>query len=104
MKQLFRKYFELSVWITALVLLGLMNPGTDAHYSFCIFKFIGVKYCPGCGLAHSISYLLHGDIHSSFSSHPLGIFSVVIILLRIYKLSLLHIFSHPQKNNYGQQL
>lgn len=103
-KQLFRQYFELTAWTTALALLALMEPGTDTHYSFCIFKFIGLKFCPGCGLGHSISYLFHGDIHASFSAHPLGIFALVVILFRIYKLSLIHIFSHPQKNNYGQQL
>ena len=102
MKQLFRQYFELIVWITALVMLALMDPGTDVHYSFCIFKFLGVKFCPGCGLGHSISYLFRGDIRASFSAHPLGIFALAVILLRIYRLIKLHIFSHPQTNNYGQ--
>ncbi|MEO6839064.1 MAG: DUF2752 domain-containing protein [Ginsengibacter sp.] len=101
MKQLFRQYFELTAWVTALILLALMNPGTDTHYSFCIFKFFRVKFCPGCGLGHSISYLFHGDIRASFSAHPLGIFALVVILFRIYKLSLLHIFSHTQTKNYG---
>jgi hypothetical protein len=67
-----------------------MKPGTDPHYSFCIFKLFGINFCPGCGLGHSISYLFHGDIKASFASHPLGIFAVIIILLRIYKLLQLH--------------
>ena len=100
----FRKYFELTAWIIALVLLAFMAPTTDAHYSFCFFKFIGIKYCPGCGLGHSISYLFHGNPKASFNAHPLGGFAVIIILARIYKLSSLHIFSRLKKYNYGQQL
>lgn len=103
MKLLIRRYFELSVWVVALILLATMNPGTDVHYSFCIFKFLGFKHCPGCGLGHSISYLFHGDIRASFSAHPLGIFALAVILFRIYKLSSIHIFSHFQEPVYGQQ-
>ena len=97
-----RKYFELTAWIMGLVLLAFMNPGTDTHYSFCLFKFIGIKYCPGCGLGHSISYLFHGNFKASFNAHPLGLFAVIVILLRIYKLSSLHIFPLLKKYSYGQ--
>jgi len=99
--KLFKRYFELTAWTSALVLLALMDPATNSHYSFCIFKFTGIKYCPGCGLGHSISFLFHGDLRGSFSAHPLGIFAVAVILFRIYKLSSLHIFSHSKKYNYG---
>jgi Protein of unknown function (DUF2752). len=84
------KYFELIFWVVSITALATMEPGTDPHYSFCIFKFLGFHFCPGCGLGHSISYLFHGDIKSSFASHPLGIFAVIIILYRIYKLLQLH--------------
>ena len=93
----FRKYFELTAWVIALILLAFMPPTTDAHYSFCFFKFIGIKYCPGCGLGHSISYLFHGNPKASFNAHPLGWFAVIIILARIYKLSSLHLFPHLKK-------
>ncbi len=102
MKLLFRRYFEVTFWITSLLLLALMDPGTGTHYSFCIFKFIGIKFCPGCGLGHSISYLFHGELTASLTAHPLGIFAVVVIAFRIYKLSILHIFSHFQNHLYGQ--
>jgi Protein of unknown function (DUF2752) len=96
---LYRKYFELSFWIAALTLLAVMPPDTNPHYSFCLFKLAGLKYCPGCGLGHSISYLFHGNIRASFSAHPLGIFAVIVILNRIYKLVQLNVFS---KNNKTQ--
>lgn len=102
---MFTRYFELTIWITGLVLLAIMDPATtDVHYSFCLFKFIGIKFCPGCGLGHSISYIFHGDIKASFSAHPLGVFALIIIILRIWKLSSMHIFSKTKTYNYGQQL
>ena len=79
-----------------------MSPGTDPHYSFCLFKMLGLPFCPGCGLGHSISYLFHGNIKASLSSHPLGIFAVVIISLRIYKLLQIHLFS-KNLNNYAKR-
>jgi hypothetical protein len=101
LRNLYRKYFELTFWIAALILLALMPTGTDPHYSFCLFKMMGFKFCPGCGLGHSISYLFHGNIKASFSAHPLGIFAVIILLFRIYTLSRLHIFSKKIQYNYG---
>ncbi|MEO6894277.1 MAG: DUF2752 domain-containing protein [Ginsengibacter sp.] len=99
-----RRYFELAAWTIGLILMATMDPGTNAHYSFCFFKFLGINYCPGCGLGHSISYLFHGNLKESFEAHPLGIFALVVILGRIYKLSSLHIFSPLKKYNYGQRI
>ena len=82
----FRRYFELTFWTIALILLASMPPGANADYSFCVFKLMGLSFCPGCGLGHSISYLFHGNLSASLSAHPLGIFATVIILLRMYKL------------------
>jgi hypothetical protein len=101
--KIIRKYFELTAWVTGLILLAFMSPTTDVHYSFCVFKFIGIKFCPGCGLGHSISFLFHGDFLGSFHAHPLGLFALIVILARIYKLSSLHIFPNLKKYNYGQQ-
>lgn len=102
MNVLFRKYFELSAWILALMLLAFMDPQSDAHYSFCFFKFIGISFCPGCGIGHSISFLFHGNFRASFAAHPLGPFALAIILYRIFRLSPQHLFSHFQTNHYGQ--
>jgi hypothetical protein len=78
-----------------------MNPSANAHYSLCIFKFMGFGLCPGCGIGHSISYLLHGDLSSSFHAHPLGIFALPVIVYRMYQLSLFHKIFHFKKHNYG---
>ncbi len=84
-KSYFSIYFELSVWITALILLAFMAP-TDNHASLCPLNSTGVAFCPGCGLGHSISWLFHGNISASIKSHPLGIAAVFVLLTRIYTL------------------
>ncbi len=99
---------ELIFWITGLILLAFMNPGINTHYSFCIFKILGFDFCPGCGLGHSIAYLFHGDFRQSISAHPLGIFSLPVILHRIYQIIRLNIFSktikYPTCNSTTQLL
>jgi hypothetical protein len=102
LRVVFRRYFEITFWASALLLLAVMPPGADPHYSFCVFKMLGINFCPGCGLGHSISYLFHGNLQASLSSHPLGIFAVVIILSRIFKLIQLHVLS-KNLNNYAKQ-
>jgi hypothetical protein len=77
---------EALVWIVGLLLLALINPDGSSHFSFCIFKNMGFKYCPGCGLGHSISYFLHGDVTRSLQTHPLGIFATIILVSRIVSL------------------
>jgi len=85
-KQYFNKYFELLFWSAAMVSLALTDPTGPVHFSLCPLKLLGFKWCPGCGLGHSISFLFHGDIISSFHAHWLGIPAVLIIFSRIYAL------------------
>ncbi|MEO9004519.1 MAG: DUF2752 domain-containing protein [Ginsengibacter sp.] len=100
MNKLLRPYLELIAWSATLVLLVLMDT-TESHFSLCIFKLIGIGHCPGCGIGHSISYLLHGDIQKSLDTHPLGMFAIPVLFYRIYQLSLFHKTFHFQKRNDG---
>ena len=76
---------ELIFLIGGLIYLAFMNP-SETHFSLCPMKNLGFSFCPGCGLGHSISYLFHGQIQKSFHHHPLGIFALGVILMRILKL------------------
>jgi hypothetical protein len=94
-------YFELSFWVLALLSLALMNPLTDAHFSLCFFKWLGIGFCPGCGLGHAISWLFHGNVEQSFKAHPAGMLALPVILYRIFslaKLRWLHLNSLKQSN------
>jgi hypothetical protein len=74
---------EATVWILGLFYLALINSPGTTHFTICPLSNLGFKYCPGCGLGNSISYLFKGDLISSFHSHPLGIFAFIVIALRI---------------------
>ncbi|MFH1862370.1 MAG: DUF2752 domain-containing protein [bacterium] len=74
---------EVCIWLLGLMYLALLNPSTSTHLHFCGFQLLGFERCPGCGLGLSISFLLHGDLSASWRTHPLGIFALIILILRI---------------------
>jgi hypothetical protein len=75
--------FEAAVWILGLFFLIFIHIPGETHFTICPLANLGLEFCPGCGLGNSISYLFSGDFLSSFQSHPLGIFALIIIVLRI---------------------
>ncbi len=77
---------EAFIWTAALLFLAFTYPDGEEHFSFCVFKFLGFDHCPGCGLGHSISYLLHGEFARSLAAHWLGGFALVVLVLRIISL------------------
>ncbi len=85
LKQWLLKHMELCFWIAALFLLFFMNAGS-AGQSLCFFHWLGITWCPGCGIGHSIHYALHLQFGASFQQHPIGIIAVGIILHRIKQL------------------
>ena len=76
---------ELIFWIGGLTWLALINP-LETHFTLCPVKNLGFSFCPGCGLGHSISFIFKGQIKESFHHHPLGIFALIVILIRIFRL------------------
>ena len=75
------------LWILALSYLAFIDPYETSHFTFCPFNNLGIDFCPGCGLGRSISLIYRGDLQSSLSTHPLGIFALTILTARIYKLT-----------------
>lgn len=92
---------ELIIWIGVLLYLLVIDPAAE-HTTFCFYKFIGISWCPGCGIGHAISYALHGDFSASFQSHKFGIIALLILLHRIFILSKnqinTHTITHPKIN------
>lgn len=94
MKKSFLKIFniikiiplEAYMWMAALIYLFFIDPYQTQHYSLCLFNNLGIEFCPGCGIGRSISMLYRGDLMHSLKMHPLGLFALLMILLRIYKL------------------
>jgi hypothetical protein len=78
---------ELILWMGGLIFLAAMNPAQSALLDLCLFKKLGLPFCPGCGLGHSVSWLLHGDVMRSLEVHPLGPAALLILSIRIITLS-----------------
>jgi hypothetical protein len=99
-----KKYFslELFFWIIVLVYLSIINPAAS-HFSFCLFNHLGFTWCPGCGIGHSISHLLHGDIIKSFHTHWLGTFALVVIVYRVLQL-IKNNYQINQNQSYGKSI
>ncbi len=93
---------ELIFWLGALIWLFFDNP-LENHFTFCPIKNLGFSFCPGCGIGHSISFLLHGNLKQSFDSHPLGIFALMVIIHRIITLTK-NTYQHLNIQNYESEL
>jgi len=81
-----KSHLEAYFWILSLVLLAFTNPEAESHYSLCLFKNLGIDFCPGCGLGHSIAFFFNGRFVESWNSHPLGFLAIIILIFRAYKL------------------
>ncbi len=93
-------WLELLVWISGLAYLAFIDPAGTSHFSFCPLKNLGFEHCPGCGLGTSISFLFHGKAGESFSSHPLGLFTLIVLSRRIVTLAK-PFFIHPLSSQKG---
>jgi hypothetical protein len=77
---------EWLIWTAALLWIYFgIQP--DAHQqSLCIFHWLGVNACPGCGLGRSMHAALHGHWGISWQYHWFGLPAVLIIFTRILSL------------------
>jgi hypothetical protein len=89
-----RAHLEGFFWLAAITALALHSPMDEGHSSLCLAKNLNIGFCPGCGLGTSISWLFRGQLSQSFTSHPLGIPAVVILVHRIWT-----IFKPPNTKN-----
>lgn len=101
MKILNRLPFELGVWITALILLGmadLHDHGDAAHFTLCPLAGMGFSWCPGCGIGRAIAHLLQGDFSASLEQHWFGVPALLILGSRIVGLIRTSLNTHKMIN------
>jgi hypothetical protein len=79
-------------WGSALVLLPLLA-STGQAPSFCLYKWMGWGFCPGCGLGTSIALLMKGQLTDSFQAHWLGLPTLTAIVWRWIQLTRIMIFT-----------
>lgn len=84
-----RKFpWELAFWLGALLFIYFTTgPVHEAHFTLCPIGMLGMGFCPGCGLGHSIGEIFRGEFLNSFYTHPLGFFALGVILHRIFTLT-----------------
>jgi len=78
--------FEAFVWFSGLFYLAFFTDPYQSHFTICPLSNMGIDFCPGCGLGHSITLIFRGDFIGSFHAHPLGFFTLIIISFRIFSL------------------
>ncbi|MCO6465182.1 MAG: DUF2752 domain-containing protein [Bradyrhizobiaceae bacterium] len=81
---------EALFWVLALVVLVVLPPGSNEHFTFCVPSMLGIDVCPGCGIGQSIGYFLRGNVHESLHAHPLGAFAVIVLVARVLSLTTRH--------------
>ncbi len=86
---------EAYIWSLALIALAWTDPAAPPLVDICLLKHIGI-WCPGCGLGHSIAFLLDGQWLRSWNAHVLGLPAALVLggrvtsLLFMAKSSILH--------------
>ena len=78
---------EAFVWTAALAALACADPHAEGLVSLCVPKALGLPFCPGCGLGHSVAFLFRGEVAQALAAHPLGPFAVAVLAARIVALA-----------------
>lgn len=81
----FLQNLEAFVWISAFVYFAASPVHSGNHFTICPLSLAGFEHCPGCGLGRSLILLLHGQVAESISMHPLGIFALGFLFVRIFQ-------------------
>lgn len=83
LRQIFNLHFEWVALATGIILLAFMNPYVEQSASWCLFEWVGIPFCPGEGLGHSISFIFRGEIYKAMEANIIGVFALPVILGRI---------------------
>lgn len=78
--------WEAAWWTVALVSLACTDPSGEGLLRLCPLDWLGLTFCPGCGLGHGIAHLFRGDLAASVHAHPLAPLAVAVLSHRIARL------------------
>lgn len=63
---------------------GFFSPEKDNYPVPCVHEQITGKPCPSCGLSHSFSYIVRGDLESAISWNRYGIRVFLFFLFQLF--------------------
>lgn len=97
LRQFFNRHFEWVALATGVILLAFMNPYVEQSATWCLFDWVGVPFCPGEGLGHSISFIFRGEFNKAMDANILGLFALPVIVGRIGVLVTrnFHLYNNP---------
>lgn len=82
-KRAFNRHFEWVAFTGALAAMALLNPYADSGSSLCFFEWMGISFCPGEGLGHSIAYFTRGEVYNALQANIMGPAAFIILSGRI---------------------
>jgi len=74
---------EAFIWIVAILYFAVSPLPSGEHFTICPVSLAGFEHCPGCGLGRSLILLLHGHLTESFNMHPMAVFALIVLVVRI---------------------
>lgn len=77
---------EAVLWATGLVAVAVADPRAPALFDVCLFKALGISFCPGCGLGHAVGFLARGEMLLALKTHPFAPAVVAVLIHRIVTL------------------
>ncbi|UCG28931.1 MAG: DUF2752 domain-containing protein [Bacteroidales bacterium] len=101
-----KSYNRINLIFTGIVLSifiysGIFSPGKDNYPVQCIHEKMTGKPCPTCGLSHSFSAILHGDLKLAnqwnINGIPLFLFFFIQLFMRLGFILLVQKSSIPLK-------
>lgn len=81
-KNLFVTHFEWTAFSLGLLAMALLDPATKGS-SWCLFEQVGITFCPGEGLGHSIAYLFRGQFDNAIQANAAGPLALFVLSGRI---------------------
>lgn len=80
-----KKHIEWIAFLFGLILMASMDPYSQG-VDLCLFDALGLSFCPGDGLGHSIAFLFRGELINSVQANLMGPFAVVVLSIRIFSI------------------
>lgn len=79
------KHIEWVAFLAGLIFMATLDPYSNG-IDFCLFDAIGLTFCPGEGLGHSIAFFFRGEIEHSLQANLMGPFAVAALSFRIFSI------------------
>jgi len=74
---------EAFIWLMVIVVFSVSPVQSGNHFTICPLSLAGFEHCPGCGLGRAMILLLHGRVAESIEMHPLAMFALGLLIIRI---------------------